>query len=142
MKLSSIVALLLGLITLAPALSLAQDDEIDMDDVKISLVKKGELTAKKINGPNKELLQLKISQQLLSSQESTDSLITDNLNILETNIDINDSATLPVLDPNQVPVPGEFATTPIQLDGPIDFPTDINAQPLPGGFPLDPDEGL
>lgn len=142
MKFSFITALLLGVVTLIPALSLAQDEEIDMDDVKISLVKKGALTAKKINGPNKELMQLKISQQLLSSQEPTDSLMLDNLDILEPHVNTNDSATLPGFDPNQGPVPGEFATSPNQLDESVDFPTDLNTLPLPGGLPLDPDEGL
>lgn len=142
MKFISIAAPLLCLIVLAPRLSLAQDDEIDMDEVKISLVKKGALTAKKITGPNKELLQLKISQQLLSSQEAATSLMPDNLDVLEPNISINDSATLPVFDPGPGLVPDEFATTPVELEGPIDLPTDIDSLPLPSGIPVDPDEGL
>lgn len=122
MKRFTFLAALLSAVMLSPAESVAQTDEIDMDDVKIKLVAKGELSVKKIIGPDKALLQqilrLRLAQELSSAQKSPELLQPENLEIIELNdtlfsnspsgIDIpapNDLSELP-----QLPVLDEMAT--------------------------------
>ena len=81
------LSVLLNLTLLTSAVSAAESNQIDMDDVKIRLVVKGDLTVKKIAAPDKALLQklsrLKLANKLKSSQKSPELLRPENLEIVE-----------------------------------------------------------
>jgi len=76
----------LGFLLLAPqVLADIQSEEVNMDEVKIKLLPKGEFKGKKITGPNKLLLQLKIAKDLKRVKVTPDTVNVENIDLLELN---------------------------------------------------------
>ncbi len=104
-------SVLLNALLFTSVASMAEMNKIDMDDVKIKLVGRGDLAVKKITGPDKALLRLKLAKELKSSQKTPELLQPENLEIDE----IND--TLISTGPGGNDLPG-----PDDLPGPSDAP--------------------
>ena len=83
------------LIFTAQVLAETQSEEVNMDEVKIKLLPKGEFKGKKIAGPNKLLLQLKIAKDLKRVKVTPDTVNVENLDLLE----LNDPSPIMVLVP-------------------------------------------
>ena len=80
------VCLVLTGLTMSAQLRADSDgDVVNMDDVKIKLLPKGQFKGKKIAGPNKLLLQLKIAKDLKTIKVTPDSVNVENLDLLELN---------------------------------------------------------
>ncbi len=78
--------ILLGCLALpSQVLAASTGDEVNMDEVKIKLLSKGQFKGKKIAGPNKLLLQLKIAKELKQVKVSPETVNVENLDLLELN---------------------------------------------------------
>lgn len=87
----------MGCLLLAPqVMAEIQSEEVNMDEVKIKLLPKGEFKGKKIAGPNKLLLQLKIARDLNRIKVTPDTVNVENIDLLE----LNESSPIMVLVPN------------------------------------------
>jgi len=87
----------LGVLILAPqVMAETQNEQVNMDEVKIKLLPKGEFKGKKISGPNKLLLQLKIAKDLKRVKVTPDTVNVENIDLLE----LNESNKIMVIVPD------------------------------------------
>jgi len=90
--------LTLGVLMLASqVMAESESEEVNMDEVKIKLLPKGEFKGKKISGPNKLLLQLKMAKDLKRVKVTPDTVNVENLDLLE----LNEPSPIMVLVPDQ-----------------------------------------
>ncbi|GEM_PF-2207863 len=91
------------LVLTSQVLAETDSEEVNMDEVKIKLLPKGEFKGKKISGPNKLLLQLKIAKDLKRVKVTPDTVNVENLDLLE----LNESSPIMVLIPDDSLATGE-----------------------------------
>jgi len=91
------------LILATQVLAEIENEEVNMDEVKIKLLPKGEFKGSKISGPNKLLLQLKIAKDLKRVKVTPDTVNVENLDLLE----LNESSPIMVLVPDDALATGQ-----------------------------------
>jgi hypothetical protein len=87
----------LGLISLAllgsEVSADGNDTQLELDEVKIQLISKGSIAGKKIRGPDKQLLKMKIANELNAIKSTPESINAENLDLLDLGSEAVDDAT-------------------------------------------------
>lgn len=74
------------------------ETQVELDEVKIQLISKGSIVGKKIMGPDKQLLKMKIANELNAIKSTPESINAENLDLLDLGSEaVNDAtATKPI----------------------------------------------